>query len=95
MKKNIFKDFVWERNGNGDYLVTYLYTGISIIVIPRLDSNKYCIKNSDETEKNFYNQDIPKRYTKFEIMDILKGLTGTENICIKCCFDTKKISKVY
>lgn len=82
MKKNIFNDFVWNKDGNGNYMVTYLKTGKSIIVIPRLDSNKYCIKNSDETEKNFYNQDIPKRYTKFEIMDILKSLIGTEKICV-------------
>lgn len=82
-KDNIFKDFVWEKDGNGNYQVTYLRTGASIIVIPRLEKReRYCIQKSDKTERNIYGQDIPKRYTKFEIMDILKDLTGKENICL-------------
>lgn len=72
MKKNIFKEFTWEKDGNGNYVVTHLATGKSLIAIPRLDKkNMFCIRGSTETQQNFYNQTIPKRYNKFEVMEYL------------------------
>ena len=69
---NVFKDFSWERDLNGNYVVTHITSGKSLIAIPRLDKKgMYCIKGSDETELNFYGQTVPKRYNKFEIMDFL------------------------
>lgn len=71
-KRNIFKEYLWEKDGNGNYVVTSLATGKSLVAIPRIDDrSKYCIKGSGETQKNFYGQDIPKRYNKFEVMDYL------------------------
>lgn len=73
-KKNIFKEYSWERDGNGNYVVTCFLNGKSLIAIPRLDKkNMYCIKGSEETEQNFYGQTIPKRYNKFEVMEYLTG----------------------
>ena len=80
-KHNIFSDFTWERDGNGDYAVTYLRTGLTIIAKPRLGNNKYCIAKSEERETNYYGQSVPKMYTKFEVMDILRNLRGDEIIC--------------
>ena len=78
-KKNIFRDFIWEKDGNGNYIVTSVYTGKSIIAIPRLDKkNMYCIENSTETELNFFGQEIPKRYNKFEVMAYLQNLDKEE-----------------
>ena len=73
MARNWFRDFRWERDGNGNYVVTDNQTGKSLIAIPRLDCNKYCIKESNETELNYYNQVIPKRYNKFEVMQFLEN----------------------
>lgn len=74
MKKNIFKEFSWERDGNGNYVVTHLATEKSLIAIPRIDKKGlFCIKGSPEKEKNFYGQDIPKRYNKFEVMEYLRN----------------------
>ena len=74
-KRNIFKEYTWERDGNGNYVVTHIISGKSIIAIPRLDKKSmYCIKGSEETEKNFYGQIIPKRYNKFEVMEYLEAL---------------------
>ena len=74
-ERNVFKEFSWERDGNGNNVVTHLSSGKSIIAIPRLDKkNMYCIKGSRETERNFYNQEIPKRYNKFEVMKYLEAL---------------------
>lgn len=71
-RNNIFKEYSWERDGNGNYVVTSLSTGKSLVAIPRLDKkNMYCIHGSEETEKNFYGQIIPKRYNKFEVMEYL------------------------
>ena len=71
-KRNVFKEFAWERDGDGNYVVTHLETGKSLVAIPRLDKkNMYCIKGSKETEENFYGQTIPKRYNKFEVMEYL------------------------
>ena len=71
-KTNIFKEYSWERDCNGNYVVTHIASGKSLIAIPRLDKrNMYCIKGSNETEQNFYGQTIPKRYNKFEVMDYL------------------------
>lgn len=76
-KENIFKKFLWERDGNGNYVVTSVLSGKSIIAIPRLDKkNMYCIKGSNETETNFYGQIIPKRYNKFEVMEYLSKMFG-------------------
>lgn len=72
VKTNIFKEYSWERDGNGNYVVTHISSGKSLIAIPRLDKkNTYCIKGSNETEQNFYGQTVPKRYNKFEVMDYL------------------------
>ncbi len=72
MKKSIFKDYLWEKDGNGNYVVTSLLTGKSLIAIPRLDrKNYYCIKGSTETEENFYGQTVPKRYSTFQVMEYL------------------------
>lgn len=74
-KNNPFKNYVWEKDGNGNYLVTSLYTGKSIVVIPRLDhKNLYCIQGSTETQTNYFGQEIPKRYNRFEIMEYLDKL---------------------
>lgn len=71
-KTNIFKEYSWERDGNGNYVVTHIASGKSIIAIPRLEKkNMYCIKGSNETERNFYGQTIPKQYNKFEVMEYL------------------------
>lgn len=72
MGKNIFKEYAWERDGNGNYVVTSLLTGKSVIAIHRLeDRNKFCIRGSEETVKNHFGQTIPKRYNKFEVMEYL------------------------
>lgn len=36
-KTNIFKEYSWERDGNGNYIVTHIASGKSLIAIPRLD----------------------------------------------------------
>lgn len=82
-KKNVFKDFIWDKDGNGNYVVTCLLNGFSILVIPRLGNRNYCISKSKDMVKNFYGQDVPKQYNKFEIMNILMNMNGTEEICLK------------
>ena len=73
MRKNIFRDFLWERDGNGNYTVTCLCSGKTLTAIPRLDrKGYYCIAGSQETEQNAYGQTFPKRYNKFEVMAYLK-----------------------
>ena len=74
-KKNAFENFTWERDGNGNYVVTSVLTGKSVIAIPRLDKkNMFCIKGSNETQVNFYGQIIPKRYNTFEVMEYLSRM---------------------
>lgn len=73
MKKNILKDYVWDRRCDGTYEVTYLLTGKFLIAIPKQD-RKYCIEGSQETEINAYGQEIPKRYNKFEVMEYLANM---------------------
>ena len=75
MKENVFKDFTWEKDGNGEYIVTYLKNGKTLIAVPRLGKkNMFCIRESQETEQNVYGQEIPKRYNKFEVMEYLKNM---------------------
>lgn len=71
MKRNIFKDFVWDKDGNGDYEVTCLVNGNRCIAIPNIDRKHYCIHGSKETRVNAYGQVLPKLYTKFEVMEYL------------------------
>ena len=69
MKKNPFKEFWWEQDGNGNYHVTDTVTGETVIAIPRLGKKElYCIHESEETEVNYYGQINPKRYNKFDVM---------------------------
>ena len=64
------KDFLWERDGNGYYRVTDKLTGESVTAIPRLGgrTQRYCIRESRETQINAYGQIIPKIYDKFGVM---------------------------
>lgn len=81
MKRNIFKEFSWKRDGNGNYVVTCLETGKTLIAIPRLGKKElYCIQGSVETEINFYGQTIPKRYNKFEVMEYLSKQNRYEEV---------------
>lgn len=79
MKNNIFKNFRWEKDGNGEYIVTSLRTGKTITAIQRIDNRSlYCIHESNETQKNYYGQTIPKRYNKFEVMAFLENMEAEE-----------------
>jgi hypothetical protein len=73
MKKNILKDYVWERRCDGTYEVYSLLTGKFLIAIPKKKDGKnvYCIEGSQETEENAYGQEMPKKYNKFEVMEYL------------------------
>ena len=78
-KTNPFDSFLWERDGNGNYLVTEIHTGISVLAIPCSGKERrYRIRESEEWEVNCYGQSIPKRYTRFEVMEFCqaRGSTG-------------------
>lgn len=75
MKKNPFKDFLWERDGNGYYRVTHVETGKTVTAIPVVGGRcrYYRIKESEETEPNYYGQTVPKVYDKFGVMRFCEG----------------------
>ena len=70
MKNNPFHEFLWERDGNGNYRVTDTVSGQAVTAIPRLGSKgkRFCIRESAEVERNYYGQERPKVYDRFEVM---------------------------
>lgn len=61
------KDFVWERNIDGEYDVTCKTTSVTIHAIKTLDG-KYRVPLWREMELNYYGQAVPKKYSRFDIM---------------------------
>lgn len=75
MKKNPFKEFQWERDGNGYYRVTDTVTGESVTAIPLIGGRgrKYYVRESEEREITAYGQTVPKIYDKFGVMAFCRG----------------------
>ncbi len=74
-RKSPFHDFIWEKDGNGNYVVTDKVTGFSVKAIPLLGKpQRYRIKESNKFILNFYGQKVPKPYTSFEVMEFCREL---------------------
>ena len=78
----MFQEYLWERDGNGYYRVTNKLTGETVTAIPCLGgrTRRYCIRESVETETNYYGQTVPKRYDKFGVMAFCKGRRASGNL---------------
>lgn len=81
MKVNPFHEFLWEKDGNGWYTVTDKLTGEAVTAIPRLGKpyGRYCIRESEERETNYYGQSVPKIYNRFEVMAFCRARGERKN----------------
>lgn len=66
------KRYDWERDGNGNYVVTDTETGLSCLAIKRLGKpERYCIHGHTGTEMDVAGNPRPRRFSKFELLVIL------------------------
>ena len=81
-RENPFQQFSWERDGNGYYVVTDRATGQSVTAIPCLGGRgrRYRIRESEETEVNYYGQRVPKVYDKFGVMAFCQGRSASRKV---------------
>lgn len=82
MTNNPFQRFSWERDGNGYYCVTDRQTGETVTAIPVIGGRgrKYRIRESEETEINYYGQTVPKIYDKFGVMAFCVGRSASRKV---------------
>ena len=69
---NKLQQFVWDKHGDNDYIVTDLTTGNCIFVTKAPERGMYHIDGVVTT--NCYGQKIPKLMSTFEVMNYLKNV---------------------